>query len=65
MINIRARACVKCREYALIHPNDPNNLNLLKIFDVKHKGHTVVTLDIDEVRGLAIREYLEAQSLAL
>ena len=50
MSKIRARACVKCREYEVIHPGDPNNLNLLKLFDLKHKGHTVVTLDIGEVR---------------
>ena len=50
MIKIRVRACVKCREYEVVHPNDLTNQNLLKLFDLKHKGHTVVTLERDEVK---------------
>ena len=50
VINIRVRACVKCREYEVIHPSDPTNQNLLRLFDLKHRGHTVVTLDREEVK---------------
>jgi len=48
---IRVRACIKCREYVAIHPNDPTNQNLIKTFEGKHRGHTLITLDIEEVKG--------------
>ena len=42
---------MRCREYAIIHPEIPTNQDVLKSFEAKHRGHTVVTLDISEVRG--------------
>jgi len=42
---------MKCREYVLIHPEDPANQEVTKIFEGKHRGHTVVTLDFNEVKG--------------
>ena len=51
MFKIRARACIKCREYVIIGPNDPKNQELIKTFDGNHRGHTLITLDIDEVKG--------------
>ncbi len=50
MFKIRARACIKCREYVIIHPNNPENQNFIKLFEVNHKGHTLITLDLDEVK---------------
>ena len=50
MLRIRARACIKCREYVIIHPNDPENQNLIKLFELNHKGHTLITLDLNEVK---------------
>ena len=50
MLRIRARACIKCREYVNIHPNDPENQNLIKLFELNHKGHTLITLDLNEVK---------------
>ncbi len=50
MLKIRARACIKCREYAIIYPNNPENQNFLKVFEVNHKGHTLITLDLDEIK---------------
>ena len=47
---IMARACIKCREYLIIEPNDPKNQELIKIFEGNHKGHNLVTLDLDEVK---------------
>lgn len=42
---------MRCREYAIIHPENPSNIELLKAFEGKHRGHTVVTLDLSEVKG--------------
>ena len=42
---------MKCREYVLIHPEDPVNQEVVKVFEGKHRGHTVVTLDFNEVKG--------------
>lgn len=47
----RARACIKCREYIVIKSNDVSYLDLEKIFEGKHRGHTLITLDIEEVKG--------------
>ena len=51
MLYIRARACIKCREYVIIHPDDPKNQEMIHIFEGKHRGHTLITLDLDEVKG--------------
>ena len=48
---IRARACTRCREYVIIHAENPQNQNLIRNFEGTHRGHTVVTLDLDEVKG--------------
>lgn len=34
----------------MIYPNNPENQNLLRVFEVNHKGHTLITLDLDEVK---------------
>ncbi|TFG23289.1 MAG: hypothetical protein EU529_07775 [Promethearchaeota archaeon] len=48
---MRARACIKCREYVIIHPNNPLNQETIKLFEGKHRTHTLITLDLEEVRG--------------
>ncbi|MHA1688524.1 MAG: hypothetical protein ACTSUN_04185 [Promethearchaeota archaeon] len=47
---MRARACIKCKEYVLIRPNDPQNLFLIKEFERIHSGHTLITLDFSEIQ---------------
>jgi hypothetical protein len=42
---------MRCREYVIIHPENPLNQELIKQFEGQHRGHTVVTLDINEVKG--------------
>jgi hypothetical protein len=42
---------MRCREYAIIHPENPANQEVIKLFEGKHRGHTVVTLDFNEVKG--------------
>lgn len=50
MLTIRVRACIKCREYIIIYPNNPVNQVHIRKFEKNHPGHTLVTLDINEVR---------------
>ena len=51
MFSIRARACIKCREYVIIEPHDFENQELIKTFERNHKGHTFITFDFDEIKG--------------
>ena len=51
MFLIRVRACMRCREYSIIHPENPANQEIIKNFEGKHRGHTIVTLDYNEVKG--------------
>ena len=48
----RARACTICKEYVTIKPNDPINIDLLKEFEKRHKLHTVITISIEEIKGI-------------
>jgi hypothetical protein len=50
-MSVRCRACIKCRSYVVIHPSNPVNQVEIKKFEKKHLGHTVVTVDINEVKG--------------
>ncbi|MBY9007731.1 MAG: hypothetical protein KGD63_13380 [Candidatus Lokiarchaeota archaeon] len=46
----RAKACIKCSEYAILHFNDSENQKLIKIFEKNHKGHTIIIVDLSEVK---------------
>ncbi|TXT64832.1 MAG: hypothetical protein BAJALOKI3v1_160034 [Promethearchaeota archaeon] len=48
---MRARACIKCREYVLIRPDDPGNMTLISKFEKNHRGHTLITLNFEEIKG--------------
>ncbi|MHA1914684.1 MAG: hypothetical protein ACW986_00980 [Promethearchaeota archaeon] len=48
---VRARACIKCREYIVIHPNNPINQVTIKKFERNHTAHTIVTVDLNEIKG--------------
>ncbi|MFX1299040.1 MAG: hypothetical protein ACFFD2_29800 [Promethearchaeota archaeon] len=50
-MSVRCRACIKCRTYIVIHPGNPINLQEIKRFEKQHSGHTVVTVDINEIKG--------------
>lgn len=58
MIFIRARACIKCKKYVPIHPGNQENRILVNQFEGEHRGHTVVTLELEEIKG----EYANAAS---
>ena len=46
----RARACIKCSEYAILSLNDPENQKFIKKFEQNHKGHTIITVDLSEIK---------------
>ena len=48
---MRARACIKCREYIVIHPDNPINQLDIKKFERKHTSHTIMTVDLNEIKG--------------
>ncbi|MFW9878978.1 MAG: hypothetical protein ACFFG0_38355 [Candidatus Thorarchaeota archaeon] len=50
-MSVRCRACIKCKTYIVIHPGNPINLQEIKKFEKEHSGHTVVTVDINEIKG--------------
>lgn len=50
-MSVRCRACIKCREYLVIHPSSPINQIEIKRFEKVHLGHTIMTVDINEVKG--------------
>jgi hypothetical protein len=47
---MRARACIKCKEYVVIHANDPQNQIKIDLFERKHHLHTLITVAIDEIK---------------
>ena len=50
-ISLRCRACIKCKSYVVIHPDNPINQVDIKKFERQHTGHTIVTVDLNEVKG--------------
>ncbi len=48
---MRARACIKCREYVLIHPDNPQNINRVNLFEKTHSGHALITSNFEEIKG--------------
>ncbi len=49
---MRARACIKCREYVVIHPGNPVNQLDIKKFEKAHLNHTIMTVDLSEIKGI-------------
>jgi len=47
---MRARACIKCKEYVVIHPNNPQNQIKIDLFERKHHLHTLITVAIEEIK---------------
>ena len=58
-----ARACIKCREYVIVEPNNPKNQISIKQFEENHRGHNLVTLDLDEVRNQYIEFEFDVRDL--
>ncbi|MGQ4872831.1 MAG: hypothetical protein ACTSVV_03090 [Promethearchaeota archaeon] len=51
MIFIRAKACLKCHEYINVHPDNPISIEIEKRFEKKHAGHSIILVDLDEIKG--------------
>jgi hypothetical protein len=49
MINIKVRACIKCRLYVVIHTTNVKNQQELRLFDKIHSNHYIVTIDKSEL----------------
>jgi len=47
---MRARACIKCKEYVVIHASNPQNQIKIDLFERKHHLHTLITVAIDEIK---------------
>jgi hypothetical protein len=47
---MRARACIKCKEYVIIHANNPLNQIKIDLFERKHHLHTLITVDLGEIK---------------
>ena len=49
-MTIMVRACIfECKEYVIIDPIDLNNQNLIKLFEMKHFKHPIVTIPLSEI----------------
>ena len=49
---MRVRACIKCKEYVVIHPNNPLNQTKINQFEKRHHLHTLITVNLDEVKDI-------------
>ena len=47
---MRARACIKCKEYMIIHANNPLNQSKIDNFERIHHLHTLITVDLEEIK---------------
>ena len=47
---MRARACIKCKEYMIIHAANPLNMNKIDYFERKHHLHTLITVNLEEIK---------------
>ncbi len=47
---MRARACIKCKEYMIIHANNPLNQSKIDNFERIHHKHTLIIVDVEEIK---------------
>ncbi len=47
---MRARACIKCKEYMVIHANNSLNQSKIEYFERQHHLHTLITVNLDEIK---------------
>ncbi|MFX0020675.1 MAG: hypothetical protein ACFFAF_18305 [Candidatus Hermodarchaeota archaeon] len=59
---MRARACIKCKEYLVINPTNPVNLHNERIFEKEHRGHTLITVDLSEIKGVFNKRKLSVEA---
>ena len=49
-MSVRVRACIRCKEYIVIHPSNHINQVEIKKFEKVHLSHTIMTVDLNEVK---------------
>ena len=47
---MRARTCIKCKSYMIIHPDSLINQKRLNRFEALHTSHTLVSVDYFELK---------------
>jgi len=47
---MRARACIKCKEYMIIQAENPLNRDKINDFERKHHKHTLITVNLEEIK---------------
>ncbi|MFX1357626.1 MAG: hypothetical protein ACFFA8_10085 [Promethearchaeota archaeon] len=58
-MDIRARACIKCKKYAIIHAMNPYNVEQIRFFEKTHRGHTLITVELNEIEKVYERVKLQ------
>ncbi len=51
-MSLRCRACIRCKTYVVIHAENPINQVKIKNFERKHTNHTIMTVELNEVKGV-------------
>lgn len=49
---LRARACTRCKEYVVIHANNPVSKKIVNNFEELHQNHTLITINLNEIKGI-------------
>ncbi len=52
IMSLRCRACIKCKTYIVIHADNPINQVAIKNFERKHTSHMIMTVELNEVKGV-------------
>ncbi len=48
---MRAKVCLKCKVYLIIHPDNAINLKQLQWFDTLHRTHPTQIINRNELNG--------------
>ena len=49
MLNIRVRACINCKVFVEVETNDASIQDLLQEFEGQHRGHALITCELEDV----------------
>ncbi len=48
-MNQKVKVCFKCKKYVLIYPDNPENLELIRYFDLCHSEHPIQIINLIEI----------------
>jgi len=46
----------------VINPTNPINLNNVKLFEKEHRGHTLITVDLSEIKQIYEKRKLSVEA---